>query len=176
MATARRFLSRVSYLLLAGSWCASNAAYAEGWPSRKAGLWEVTLQSDNEPPISSRQCIDQKTDAQLQRAGQGVMAANCSKDVMRREAGGYVTESVCKLGGSTVTSRGLITGDFNSEIKMVVDAQYAPPLMGTAKAKTTVTQRWKGACPADWKPGDMELPGMKQRMNVNNLPAASAKR
>jgi Protein of unknown function (DUF3617) len=154
----------------------TSPVLAENWPSRKPGLWEVMIQSDQEPPLTSRQCIDAKTDAQLQSLGRGMMAANCSKDTFRREAGGYASESVCKLGNTTVTSRGLITGDFNSEVKMVVDAQFAPPMMGMAKSKTTVTQRWKGACPADWKPGDMEVPGSKQRMNVNKLPALAPQR
>ena len=162
-------------LALLGCGAAAMAA-VENLPSRKPGLWELTLQTDSQPTVTMNQCIDAKTDASMQKAGRGVMAGSCTKEVMRREGAGYVSESVCSLGGSTITSRGVVTGDFNSEVKMVVDAQYAPPLMGVAKAKTTVTQRWKSACPAGWKPGDMEMPGMKQRININDIPAMAPKR
>lgn len=155
---------------------ATAVAAVDNLPSRKPGLWELSLQTDSQPPVTMNQCIDANTDASMQKAGRGVMAGSCSKEVMRREGAGYVSESVCSMGGSTITSRGVVTGDFNSEVKMVIDAQYAPPLMGMAKAKTTVTQRWKSACPAGWKPGDMEMPGMNKRININDIPAMAPKR
>lgn len=151
-----------------------SLAWSQDFPPRKPGLWEISVQSDKEPAVNTRQCIDEKTDAKLQQAGRGMVQANCAKDSTRREGSGWVSESVCKVGNSTVTSRSTISGDFNREIKFVVDAQFAPPFMGTAKSSTTVVQKWGGACPAGWRAGDMELPGMKQRMNINDLPAMGA--
>lgn len=150
-------------------------AVAQDLPARKPGFWEVEIKADQEPPMTARQCIDAQTDARLQKAGQGVMEGNCSKNVMQRQGGGWAGESVCTLGKSTITSRSTITGDFASEFRMVVDAQYSPPLMGMARSVSTITQRHKGACPAGWKPGDMELPGTGQRMNVNQMPGAARK-
>lgn len=147
-------------------------ASAQDLPARKPGFWEAEIKSDQEPPVTTRQCIDAQTDARLQKAGQGVMDGNCSKNVMQRDGSGWRGESVCRLGTTTITSRSTVTGDFSSEFRMVVDAQYAPPLMGKTQSSTTVTHRFKGACPAGWKPGDMELPGMGQRMNINQMPGA----
>jgi hypothetical protein len=155
---------------------AGGAARADELPSRKPGLWEVTIQSKGQPEVKSRQCIDAKTDAQMQSAGQGVMKSNCSKNAMRREGSTWVNESVCRLGNSTLTSRSVISGDFEREIRMVIDAQYAPPLMGKSTDQTTVTQRHAGACPAGWKPGEMEVPGMGQRIDVTGLAGGKGKR
>ena len=147
-------------------------AGAHDLPVRKPGFWEIQIKSDQEPVMTSRQCIDAQTDARLQKAGQGVMDGNCSKNVTQRQGSGWAGESVCTLGKTTITSRSTVTGDFGSEIRMTVDARYDPPLMGQAQSSTTITQRFKGACPAGWKPGDMELPGTNQRMNINQMPGA----
>lgn len=164
---------RAGAVLAAATACA--AAVASELPSRKAGLWEVTIQTAGSPDTRTRQCIDSKTDAQLQQMGQGMSQSACSKNVMRREGSTWVSESVCRMGNSTITSRGVLSGDFERELRMVVDAQYAPPLMGMSKGQTVITQRHAGACPAGWKPGDMELPGMQKRMNVTELPGMAGK-
>lgn len=145
-------------------------ASAQDLPARKPGFWEIEIKSDQEPPMTTRQCIDAQTDARLQKAGQGVMDGNCAKNVMQRQGSGWAGESVCTLGKTTITSRSTVTGDFGGEIRMTVDTRYDPPLMGQARSSSTITQRFKGACPAGWKPGDMELPGMGQRMNINQMP------
>jgi hypothetical protein len=46
---------------------------------------------------------------------------------------------------------------------------------GVSQSKVTIAARWAGACPAGWKPGDMQMPGMG-RMNVNELVAGRAAR
>lgn len=162
-------------LLPALATLAWGPALADTFPSRKAGLWEVNVQSQGEQPVRVRQCIDAKTDAQMQQMGQGMAQGACSKNVLRREGATWVGESVCKMGTTTVTSRSVASGDPNREIKVVVDATYSPPLMGMAKGQTTITQRHAGDCPAGWRAGDMEVPGSPQRMNVTDMPGAAGK-
>lgn len=154
----------------------SAVAAPDSLPSRKPGLWEVSIQSKGQPEVKSRQCIDAKTDAQMQAAGHGMMQANCSKNTTRREGSGWVSESVCQLGKTTISSQSVISGDFDREIRMVVNSRYTPPLMGEASDQTTVTQRHAGACPAGWVPGEMEMPGMPQRINITKMPGAGGKR
>lgn len=151
-------------------------AAAVDLPARKPGLWEMSIRSGSEPAVTTRQCIDAATDARMQQAGRGVMSANCSKDVTRREGARWVGESVCKLGESTITSRSVTTGDFQQGFRVEVESRYAPPLMGTAQDTSVIEARWAGACPAGWKPGDMELPGTKRRMNINDMPGAAPPR
>lgn len=150
-------------------------ATADTFPSRKAGLWEVNIQSQGEAPVRARHCIDAKTDAQMQQMGQGMTQGACAKNSLRREGGGWVGESVCKMGQTTITSRSVISGDPDREVKVVVDAQYSPPMMGLSKSQTTITQRHAGACPAGWRPGDMEMPGTGQRINLMDMPGAAGK-
>jgi len=152
------------------------AALASELPARKPGLWEMSITSGAEPAVTTRQCIDAATDARMQQAGRGIMGANCSKDVTRRDGARWVTESECRVGTSTIVSRSVITGDFQQAFRIEVTSRYTPPLMGTAQDTSTIDARWAGACPAGWKPGDMELPGSKRRMNVNEMPGAGAPR
>jgi hypothetical protein len=165
-----RCVSRATVLL--STLALGLQAGAQELPARKPGFWEIQIKADQDPAMTMHQCLDAQTDARLQQAGSGVMESNCSKNVMQRDGSGWRGESVCRLGKTTLTSRSTITGDFGSEFRMVVDARYDPPMMGKAQSSTTVTHRFKGACPAGWKPGDMELPGTNQRMNINQMPGA----
>ena len=67
------------------------AALASELPARKPGLWEMSITSGAEPAVTTRQCIDAATDARMQQAGRGIMGANCSKDVTRRDGARWVT-------------------------------------------------------------------------------------
>jgi hypothetical protein len=154
----------------------ATAGLASDLPTRRPGLWEMSIKSGAEPAVATRQCIDAATDARLQQAGRGIMGANCSKDVTRRDGARWIGESECRVGQTTITSRSVITGDFQQAFRIETTSRYAPPLMGTAQDTSVVEARWAGPCPAGWKPGDMELPGSKRRMNVNELPGAAAPR
>jgi hypothetical protein len=147
---------------------AAGAAAAQDLPSRKAGLWEITMQVTNSPSQTMRQCIDEKTDQQMQRFGQGLSQQQCTKNTMQRDGDRYVSESECKLGPTVATSRGVFGGDFDKAYRGEVDTRYMPPMAGISQSKMTMSAKWAGACPAGWKPGDMEMPGMG-RVNVNEM-------
>mgnify|MGYP000873799432 CR=1 FL=1 len=145
-------------------------ALADDFPARKPGLWEVTIQSDRAGKAGqvTKHCVDEQTDLKMQKMGQSMPGTTCSRDAWRREGDRIVADTVCKMAGTTITSHAVTTGDFKSAIHTEVDAKYEPPLMGMAGGRTVVDARWTGACPAGWKPGDMEMPGMG-RMNVETL-------
>ncbi|RPH45069.1 MAG: DUF3617 family protein [Burkholderiales bacterium] len=154
--------------------CAVAAALGAGpamaldLPARKPGLWEITMQVTNSPSQTVRQCIDEKTDVQMQRFGQGLSQQQCTKNTMQRDGDRYVGESECKLGPTVATSRSVFGGDFDKAYRGEVETRYAPPMAGISQSKVTMSAKWAGACPAGWKPGDMEMPGMG-RVNVNEL-------
>lgn len=166
-ARAARIAAGLGTLLLS-----LTPVHAQDFPARKPGLWELQLKTDKEAPVTMRQCIDAQTDARLQQMGKGLTQENCSRNTMKREGSGWVGESVCKMGNSTITSRSVASGSFDSQVTIVVDATYSPPMMGIATSTTRVTQTFKGACPSGWKPGDMEMPGAPQRLNINQMPGA----
>lgn len=154
---------------------APAAPAAAELPVRRAGLWETSVETDGKFLHSTRQCIDAQTDKRVQEMGVGVSNASCSKKDVRREGDRIVSDTVCTIGQTTMTSRAVISGDFNSRIRTESDTRYDPPMMGKATSKAVVTSIWRGECPAGWKPGDMEMPGGRARMNVNDVLKAAGK-
>lgn len=150
------------------------AATAQDLPSRKPGLWEITMQTTNAPSQSMRQCIDEKTDRQMQQMTQGQGVQQCTKNVIRREGDTYVGESECRFGPTVATSRSTFGGDFGKSYRGEIETRYAPPMAGVSLSKVTMNARWSGACPTGWKAGDMEMTGMG-RVNVNEVMAGAAK-
>lgn len=148
----------------------ASAAFAADLPTRKPGLWEMTVQNSNakDKPTVMQQCIDATTDKQMQQFGQGMSQKMCSKSEIRNEGGRFVTESVCKMGASTITSKGTLTGNFNSAYRVESRATYDPPVMNMTEANMIVDAKWLGACKADQKPGDMIMPG-GMKMNINQM-------
>ena len=162
-------------VVLAAALAAAPAVVAaQDLPSRKPGLWEVTMQVTNAPSQTVRQCIDEKTDAQMQRMAQGMGQQQCSKNTLTRDGDRWVGESECRFGGSTATSRSVFAGDFDKAYKGEVDTKYSPPMGGVSQSKVTMQAKWAGPCPSGWKPGDMEMPGGMGRVNVNEMMGGGA--
>jgi hypothetical protein len=86
-------------------------------PKRKSGLWEVKMMNEKMPLQVLHQCIDQKTDNLTKEQMRG-MEKSCSKNEMRREGASIVSESVCQMSGSTVISRSVLTGNFDSAYRV----------------------------------------------------------
>ena len=153
----------------------AGAASAQELPARRPGLWAITMQVGGTPPQTVRQCVDARTDRQMQRFGQGLGEEPCLRDTLERQGERYVRESECRVGASTMTSRSVFAGDFSKAYRGEVESRYAPPLAGVSQSRVTVSARWSGACPAGWKPGDMEVPNMG-RVNVGELMPAGVRR
>ena len=90
-------------------------ALAQDMPSRKAGLWEMTMtmEGHGRPPQTMQQCIDASTDKAMQDMSQGVRGQGCSKRETKKVGDTIVFDSVCNMGAGTTTSHGEVTGDFN---------------------------------------------------------------
>jgi hypothetical protein len=150
---------------------AAGAAGAEDYPRRKAGLWETTMNSAQMQgqAVTAQQCIDEITDAEMFKRGMANKDANCSQQSFKRTSSGAEFESVCKQGEGTMTTHGVITGDFNSQYSMDMKSHRTPPLNGQSDFQARMTARYVGACTADMKPGDMKVNGML--INANGIPA-----
>ena len=155
----------------------SNPAVPASFPSRKAGLWEQTVSSDQFHQ-TMRMCLDEATDAKMKVWGSQMRGgkADCAEQkITPHLGGGWDFHAVCNMGESgTVTSEGQATGDFNSHYTVDVTSTTAGSPMAQANGvhKVKMDATWKGPCPADMKGGDMELPG---GMKINVLDAMNGK-
>lgn len=171
LSAARRWRAAIVSVALAG--VGGPALAADGLPARRPGLWELTLQTTQAPSRSVRQCIDARTDSQMQRFGQGIDARQCTRSVFQKEGNRYVGEASCRFDRTLATTRSVFAGDFQKAYRGEIEARYDPPMAGVAQSRMLISARWIGPCPSGWKPGDMEMAGMG-RMNVNELQAGRA--
>jgi hypothetical protein len=174
---SRRLIERLHVLcLLVSLTLVAPQALAQEMPARKAGLWQLSMTVSGAPAQIIRHCIDEKTDKQMQQLGQGMDRSACSRNEWRQEGDRYIGESECRFGPSTTTTKIVFQGDFSKSYKGEIEGRIDPPMGGMSQTRTTITARWVGACPAGWKPGDMEMPGGMGRINVNDFPAGRAAR
>ncbi len=150
---------------------ASPADEGPQWPTRRAGLWQISLQTQGVAPQVVRHCIDARTDRLMQQLAEGTDATTCSRRTYRREGDRFIGESECRFGTSTALIRSSVAGDFARSYKGEVDSRIEPPTAGLNQYKVSLTARWLSACPAGWKPGDMDVPGMG-RVNIAEVQAA----
>src|SRR6476659_7381307 len=150
---SRGFAMRLPFVVLA--LLAATPAGALDLPARKAGLWDMkmTFEGRNLPAQAMQHCIDAETDKLMNSIG-----------------GNIVVDSVCKVGGATVTSHGVVSGDFNSAYTVKVtstrDGAAAPGMPAGGTSNTTIEAKWTGACKPDQKPGDIIMAGGR-KMNIS---------
>ena len=140
-------------------------------PHRKPGLWEQTLVGDRVPqPIVTKWCFDAASDRQIpvlgrrQRkpggGGGGGPAAACSKMSLTKSGDTYTSDSQCSFGGATITNHSVTTGDYDSKYTTTtsIDAEGASDPARNGKHIITITWVYKGDCPAELAPGQVERP------------------
>ena len=161
-----RTLALVTALLAAAG---GAVAATPDMPKRKSGLWEITVSSDGaKGGQTMQQCIDEKSDDLMKNNMAGTEKQSCSKNEFRREGAKLITESVCKMSGSTTTTRGVFTGQFDSAYKADIKSTYEPPLHGMKESAATMEAKWLGACKPGQKPGDISMPSMPN-ININDM-------
>lgn len=149
-----------------------------GIPSRKAGLWEQTI-STEQMHQTTRMCLDDTTEQKMKwwaTESRGDVKSMCPEQSMTPKlTGGWKIHSVCKIGDAgTVTSDGDVTGDFGSHYAMTMTSVTTGSSMAQANGthKITMEGSWKGACPPDMRAGDVVMPG---GMKINTLDMAAGK-
>ena len=93
----------------------------------------------------------------------------CSKQDIQKTATGYVTDSVCNVGGMSITSHSDITGDFNSAYTVKSKSHNeGGPASVPRDSTMTLDAKWLGACKPDQKAGDIVMPG-GVKMNAKDM-------
>ena len=113
--TRQLFSFRIAAGVLLAALPALTASAVE-LPTRKAGLWELKMMRAGSPTpeMTMQHCTDETTDKKMTTQLSPMAKDNCSKNDTQKTATGYVTDSVCSFGGTTMTSHSEVTGDFNS--------------------------------------------------------------
>jgi hypothetical protein len=149
----------------------AGRAIAEDLPTRKAGLWEmkVVKTGSSIPDMSMQHCTDETTDKDMNNMVSPMAKQMCAKQDIKKTGTGYVGDSVCSVGGTSITSHTEIVGDFNSAYT-VTSASHSDKGPGGKPLDTTtkIEAKWLGACKPDQKPGDIVMPG-GMKMNIKDM-------
>jgi len=167
-ASLRRHGAPLAAALVAGSLFAQAAASGSvagspDHPRRKPGLWEVRsagAQASGLPPTQF--CVGEHTDNENSQLDRSVGDRGaCTLGAFRRAGTAWIAESVCSQSRSSVVSRAIASGDFESEYRIDTVVRYDPPLGGVRREdKEAVVASYLGPCEPGQKPGDMVVPGM----------------
>src|SRR5436305_12279487 len=100
-------------------------ALAQDMPSRKAGLWEMTMTYEGRgaPPQTMQQCIDAATDKAMQDMSAGPRGQSCSKRETKKVGNTIVFDTVCSTGTGTSPSHGVVSGAFNSAYPIKINSK-----------------------------------------------------
>ena len=113
----------VSVLALAAAACRSAAA--QEFPTRRAGLWEVTINHDGGkmPAQTMQQCTDAETDKLMNAFGGDLSADMCSKQEVKKVGATLVINAICQIGPMKSVSESVVSGDFNSNYSVKVTSK-----------------------------------------------------
>lgn len=157
-------MKKSSVVLVVGAALWTAQAGAQDLPKLKAGLWETTTTSSGPKgaPGSSMKhtmCIDDKAQKDMMAFSQN-MGANCAKNTVRRDGNKVYGEAECSMGGKMmVKSQSVTTVSGDSSYRTEVKSTISPPMAGMGESSALVEGRHVGACPANMKPGDINMNG-----------------
>jgi hypothetical protein len=149
-----------------------TSAAADDFPTRRAGLWEVTISHEGAGAAQTmQQCTDAETDKLMNAFGGDISADLCSRQDVRKVGATIVVNATCQIGPVKSISESVISGDFNSQYNVKVTSKIEglpAAAKGLAGGTTTIEARFVGACKPDQKPGDIVMAGGKT-MNIRDL-------
>jgi hypothetical protein len=137
-------------------------------PMRKAGLWEQAMLFNGKvtPGMDKiRLCVGPATNAEFSVFGEQMKAdRHCDQSISRNLDGSYVVAGTCKTAnGGTTTSKGTMSGDYSSSVKLHSESDTTGAAIATQNGHHVIdiTMTYLGACPADMVDGDEIASGMK---------------
>jgi hypothetical protein len=155
---------------------AAAAAAAEEYPTLKPGQWEMvtaSAKSASATPIRSTICTDATVQKEMMEMGAGMRKDMCSKSEIRHDGNRYITDAICKIGESKITSHSVMTMLGDNGYRTEVHSTYDPPFMGMKDSTTTVEGKYVGPCKDGLKPGDYVGP-TGQKMNLSGIASAKS--
>ena len=150
----------------------ADHARAEDLPIRKAGLWEIKMVRTGSPlpEMTMQHCTDETIDRDMNNMVSPMAKQICSKQDIQKTATGYVSDSLCSVGGVSMASHSEITGDFNSAYTVTTTSHSDLGSKGKpGDSVTKIEAKWLGACKPDQKPGDIVMPGGGFKLNVKDM-------
>jgi hypothetical protein len=166
---------RVYVSLLALGIAFMSSAAAQEIPTRRAGLWEVTITHDDgankTPPQTMQQCTDAETDGMMNAFGGAISADLCSQQEVKKVGATLVISATCQIGPMKSVSQSTVSGDFTSNytVKVTSKIEGAPAQAQVLTGGTTTIQaKWIGACKTGQRPGDIVMAD-GQTMNIREL-------
>lgn len=148
-------------------------------PRLKAGLWRVSMSGDG-AAMTSRMCVDAAMQEKMNVIGAQQQAGACQQNtVSPLPGGGFGFQAVCDstaTGGGKATTTGQITGDMQTGYvnRMTTVTTGYPVAHMNRTTEMTAEGRYEGPCPADMKPGDMQVEG-GPRFNMVDMAAGAAR-
>ena len=138
----------------------AHAADFPDMPPMKEGLWKIRI-LDNTPgqPASDNTfslCRDHAYDEQAHQLTKKFLAA-CTTTSDVKSGNTRTLVQSCKVAGSTITSRSVLTIDGDTHYRTESSSTFSPPLNGQSKDAMVQEQTFLGACPAGMHPGDRKL-------------------
>jgi hypothetical protein len=141
---------------------------AQGMPQRKEGLWEMTMQMSApvKTTMTSRQCTDaaqEKGGAVFNSSTPLTSGADCKAGApLPAAGGGWSYSTTCHMKSMTMTTNGTVRGDFRTGYHMDSVTRMSPaPIPQMAETHMVMDAKWVGPCPADMKPGDIDMNGRR---------------
>ena len=167
-----RCFTVVAFACVAPALACVTSAAAQDFPTRRAGLWEVTINHEGgNAPQTMQQCTDAETDKLMNAFGGDISSDLCSKQEVQKVGTTLVINAACQIGPMKSTSQSVVSGDFSSNytVKVTSKVEGLPAAAkGLTGGTTTIQARWVSACKPDQRPGDIVMPGGKT-MNIRDL-------
>ena len=137
------------------------AAAPSAVPERRPGWWRLEIATQTGAPQPMRQTVHLCTDPSIDRVQTpfGVHTGRgCPPNRVSRAGDGWDIAASCQVGAMAVTTQGHLTGDLASAYRVVLTVRMQPPpTPQTGEIHVTMDARREGACPADKRPGDLDL-------------------
>ena len=128
-------------------------------PSRKSGLWEVTVRSAGESAMRQQKVLQCTTEEAEQVMLLAVVPGqeHCHDVKAKRTTEGYEVRTQCYVHDNRVDASVNFSGDLQIAYRGVFEVTYSKPVRFNP-GRTKFEGRWLGPCKAGQRAGDMVLP------------------
>lgn len=165
-------MKRVCFAVLLSTVFVASAFVADAWaddfPARKPGEWDVTIMRGDKPAGTVKMCLDKDTDQLLYKIGGGMSSQLCQHTDIKVSGNVLTSQSECTIHGSKITASSTTTFDGDTAFHLKMKSHFDPALMGKTDTEIQQEGKWVGECPADMKPGDFVM-GHGIKVNIKML-------
>ncbi len=130
-------------------------------PPVKEGLWSIHTETTNNPSGKKSEgsytlCRDHAFDEQM-RANEKSMKG-CSTVMEHYQDGSYTSEIQCKMGATTIDSKGTTVFKGDTVLHSETHTSYSPAMGGVTDSTIVMDSKYDGSCPEGTQPGDRTNP------------------